>query len=88
MKGSLFTSSFLHTLAISAGLVWLGSPVMLLIAPIDTLPVDLVPISEFTQIQQGSKTAPMAETSAPVPTTQACSRKARIRAAICRPSRS
>lgn len=68
MKGSLFTSSFLHTLALSAALVSLGSPEKLEIAPMETLPVDIVPISEFTQIQQGSKTAPMAETSAPVPT--------------------
>jgi outer membrane biosynthesis protein TonB len=68
MKGSLFTSSFLHTLALSAALVSLGSPEKLEIAPMETLPVDIVPISEFTQIQQGSKTAPMAEASAPVPT--------------------
>ncbi|NBB48873.1 hypothetical protein GVN24_11360 [Rhizobium sp. CRIBSB] len=68
MKGSLFTSSFLHTLALSAALVSLGSPEKLEMAPMETLPVDIVPISEFTQIQQGSKTAPMAETSAPVPT--------------------
>jgi outer membrane biosynthesis protein TonB len=68
MKGSLFTSSFLHTLALSAALVSLGSPEKLEIAPMETLPVDIVPISEYTQIQQGSKTAPMAETSAPVPT--------------------
>ncbi|MDQ0419013.1 outer membrane biosynthesis protein TonB [Peteryoungia aggregata LMG 23059] len=68
MKGSLFTSSFLHTLALSAALVSLGSPEKLEMAPMETLPVDIVPISEFTQIQQGSKTAPLAETSAPVPT--------------------
>lgn len=68
MKGSLFTSSFLHTLALSAALVSLGSPEKLEIAPMETLPVDIVPIEEFTQIQQGSKTAPLAETSAPVPT--------------------
>jgi outer membrane biosynthesis protein TonB len=68
MKGSLFTSSFLHTLALSAALVSLGSPEKIEMAPMETLPVDIVPISEFTQIQQGSKTAPMAETSAPVPT--------------------
>lgn len=68
MKGSLFTSSFLHTLALSAALVSLGSPEKLEIAPMETLPVDIVPIEEFTQIQKGSKDAPMAEKSAPVPT--------------------
>ena len=68
MKGSLFTSSFLHGLALVATLVSLGSPEKIEMSPMETLPVDIVPISEFTQIQQGSKTAPMAETSAPVPT--------------------
>lgn len=70
MKGSLFTSSFLHTLALSAALVSLGSPEKLEIAPMETMPVNIVPIEEFTQIQQGSKTAPMAEQSAPVPTAK------------------
>lgn len=68
MKGSLFTSSLLHTLALSAALVSLGSPEKLEFAPMESLPVDIVPIEEFTQIQQGSKDAPMAEKSAPVPT--------------------
>lgn len=68
MKGSLFTSSFLHGLALTAALVSLGSPEKLEMAPMETLPVDIVPIEEFTQIQKGSKDAPMAEKSAPVPT--------------------
>ncbi|MDH4412767.1 MAG: hypothetical protein QE484_05635 [Rhizobium sp.] len=68
MKGSLFTSSFLHTLALSAALVSLGSPEKIEMSPMETLPVDIVPIEEFTQIQKGSKDAPMAEKSAPVPT--------------------
>lgn len=68
MKGSLFTSSLLHTLALSAALVSLGSPEKLEFAPMETLPVDIVPIEEFTQIQKGSTDAPLAEKSAPVPT--------------------
>ncbi|EKF58719.1 hypothetical protein D4A92_00680 [Rhizobium rosettiformans] len=68
MKGSLFTSSLLHTLALSAALVSLGSPEKLEFAPMESLPVDIVPIEEFTQIQKGSTDAPMAEKSAPVPT--------------------
>lgn len=68
MKGSLFTSSFLHGLVLTAALVSLGSPEKLEIAPMETLPVDIVPIEEFTQIQKGSKDAPLAEKSAPVPT--------------------
>jgi outer membrane biosynthesis protein TonB len=68
MKGSLFTSSLLHTLALSAALVSLGSPDKIEMSPMETLPVSIVPIEEFTQIQKGSKDAPMAEKSAPVPT--------------------
>ncbi|MGE8105048.1 cell envelope integrity protein TolA [Allorhizobium sp. NPDC080224] len=68
MKGSLFTSSLLHTLALSAALVSLGSPEKLEFAPMESLPVDIVPIEEFTQIQKGATDAPLAETSAPVPT--------------------
>lgn len=68
MKGSLFASSLVHGLALSAALVSLGSPAKLEMAPMETLPVDIVPIEEFTQIQKGSKDAPLAEKSAPVPT--------------------
>jgi outer membrane biosynthesis protein TonB len=68
MKGSLFTSSFLHGLALVATLVSLGSPEKLEVVNMESLPVDIVPIEEFTQIQQGDKKAPMAEKSAPVPT--------------------
>jgi outer membrane biosynthesis protein TonB len=68
MKGSLFTSSLLHTLALSAALVSLGSPEKLEFAPMESLPVDIVPIEEFTQIQKGATDAPLAEKSAPVPT--------------------
>lgn len=68
MKGSLFTSSFLHGLALVATLVSLGSPEKLEVVNMESLPVDIVPIEEFTQIQQGDKKAPLAEKSAPVPT--------------------
>jgi outer membrane biosynthesis protein TonB len=68
MKGSLFTSTFLHGLALAAALVTLGSPEKLEVMNMESLPVDIVPIEEFTQIQQGDKKAPLAEKSAPVPT--------------------
>lgn len=68
MKGSLFTSTFLHVVALGATLVTLGAPEKLEVANMESLPVDIVPIEEFTQIQKGDKEAPLAEKSAPVPT--------------------
>lgn len=68
MKASLFTSTFLHGVALAATLVTLGSPEKLDMVNMETLPVSIVPIEEFTQIQKGDKEAPMAEKSAPVPT--------------------
>lgn len=68
MKASLVTSTFLHGFALAATLVTLGSPEKLDMVNMETLPVSIVPIEEFTQIQKGDKDAPMAEKSAPVPT--------------------
>lgn len=70
MKGSILASSLIHGLALSAALVSLGSPAKLEFANVETLPVNIVPIEEFTQIQVGDKKAPLAERSAPVPTSR------------------
>lgn len=70
MKGSIIASSLIHGLALSVALVSLGSPEKLEFANVETLPVDIVPIEEFTQIQQGDKKAPLGERSAPVPTSR------------------
>jgi outer membrane biosynthesis protein TonB len=70
MKASLTTSAIIHVSALAFALVSLGTPEPLDVANTETLPVDLVPIEEFSQIQQGDKTAPMTETAAPVPTTR------------------
>ncbi|QLF71176.1 hypothetical protein FE840_017335 [Peteryoungia desertarenae] len=70
MKGSIIASSLIHGLALSVALVSLGSPEKLEFANVETLPVDIVPIEEFTQIQRGDKNAPLGERSAPVPTSR------------------
>lgn len=70
MKVSLTTSAIVHVSALAFALVSLGAPEPLDVADVETLPVELVPIEELSQIQQGDKTAPMAEKSAPVPTTR------------------
>jgi outer membrane biosynthesis protein TonB len=70
MKASLTTSAIIHVSALAFALVSIGAPEPLEVANTETLPVDLIPIEEFTQIQQGDKNAPMTETAAPTPTTR------------------
>ncbi|MBO9653144.1 TonB C-terminal domain-containing protein [Agrobacterium sp. SOY23] len=70
MKGSLTTSAIVHASLLAFALVSLGSPEPLDVSQAEALPVELVPIEELTQIQQGDKNAPKAEKSAPVPTTR------------------
>ena len=68
MKVSIVTSAVLHGVALAWALLSLSAPASFDVADVEALPVDLVPISELTQIQQGDKKAPKAETAAPVPT--------------------
>jgi outer membrane biosynthesis protein TonB len=70
MKGSLATSAIVHVSALAFALVSLGAPEPLEVGSMEALPVDLVPIEELTQIQQGDKKAPLAEQAAPVPTSK------------------
>ncbi|MBB4006644.1 cell envelope integrity protein TolA [Allorhizobium taibaishanense] len=68
MKGSLVTSAILHVTLLAMALVTLSAPAPMQVADVEALPVDIVPISELTQIQQGDKKAPKREKSAPTPT--------------------
>ena len=68
LKRSLVASAVLHALLLGWALVKLGSPHEFDMANSEALPVDLVPISDMTQVQQGDKDAPKKEKSAPVPT--------------------
>lgn len=70
MKGSVTTSAIVHASLLAFALVSLGSPAPLEVSQAESMPVDLVSVEEMTQIQQGDKTAPKAEKSAPVPTTR------------------
>lgn len=69
MKGSLLTSVALHVFLLAWAMTSLGAPEAFEVADVEALPVDIVPISELTQIQQGEKSAPVAEKAAPVPTS-------------------
>lgn len=68
MKAGLSTSFILHVALIGAGLVTLRAPAAMNVEDVEALPIDIVSISELTQMQQGDKTAPLKETPAPQPT--------------------
>lgn len=68
MKTSLVTSAVLHALVLTWALVSLGSPEKFEVSNLEAMPVDIVPIDELTQLQQGDKDAPKAETPSAVPT--------------------
>lgn len=70
MRNSLATSTAIHALILGWGLFSLSGPQTLDAGVVETLPVDIVPISELTQIQQGERDAPMAETATPEPTEE------------------
>lgn len=64
MKGSVITSVALHALVAAWMLASFGSPEPFEVAMSEAMPVDLVPIEELTQLQQGDKEAPKKERSA------------------------
>ena len=68
MKAGIASSVVLHAALIGFGLVSLSAPPPLEVADIEAFPVDIIPIEEISQVQQGDKKAPMAEQPAPVPT--------------------
>ena len=64
MKGSLITSVALHALLAAWLLVSFGSPEPFEVTMSEAMPVDLVPIEELTQLQQGDEKAEKKEKSA------------------------
>ncbi|MFM2278695.1 MAG: hypothetical protein RLZZ444_926 [Pseudomonadota bacterium] len=64
MKGSIVTSIALHSMLLAYLLLSFGSPEPFELTMSEALPVELVPIEDTTQIQQGDKTAPKKEESA------------------------
>lgn len=70
MKGSLATSTLLHIAVLGFALSSFTAPKTLEVENVESFPVSIVPIEEITQIQQGEKTAPLAEKAAPIPTAR------------------
>lgn len=70
MKTRVVTSAILHGLVLGFALVTIGTPESFKVEDFEAMPVDLVPIEEITQMQQGDKTAQPNDKPAPKPTTK------------------
>jgi colicin import membrane protein len=68
MKAGLTTSMVMHAALLGFGLISLSSPRSMDAADMEALPVDIVPVEELTQLQEGDKQAPVSEKPAPMPT--------------------
>lgn len=68
MKGSVVASAVMHGLVLTWALVSISAPASFEVADVEALPVDIIPITDVTQIQQGDKSAPVKDKAAPVPT--------------------
>lgn len=70
MRSGVVVSTILHVAVLTWGLWSLGAPEPLQVANVDSLPVELVPIEEYSQSMVGKKDAPVSETPSPDPTKQ------------------
>jgi len=70
MKIGLTTSTALHVALIGFGLFSLSAPPPHQSASVESFPIDIVPVAEFSQSVQGERNAPLREQSAPEPTTE------------------
>lgn len=70
MKTGLTTSVALHAVALGFGIFTLSAPQPMELGAVESFPVDIVPMEEFSQSVTGDRTAPAAERPAPVPTTR------------------
>lgn len=70
MKASIVTSAALHCALLAWALISIGSPEQFKVEDFEAMPVDLVPVEDMTQMQQGDKTAKPSEKPAPKPTAK------------------
>jgi len=68
VKLGVTLSSTAHAAVLAWGLLSFSAPAPLEVADVEALPIDIVPIEEFTQSVQGDKKADLSETPAPKPT--------------------
>lgn len=70
MKLGIFISGLCHAMLLSWGLFWLSAPQSHEALEIESIPVDIIPVSSITQIQQGDRSAALQERAAPKPTSR------------------
>lgn len=68
MKTGLSTSLILHGALIGFGVFLLSAPPAFDVTDVESLPVDIVSVSEFAEIMRGDRKVPANEKPAPVPT--------------------
>ncbi|MGB7286487.1 MAG: TonB C-terminal domain-containing protein [Salaquimonas sp.] len=68
MKIGVVLSSTAHVALLTWGLWSFSAPTPLMVADVEALPIDIVPIEEITQSVAGDKKAELSETPAPTPT--------------------
>ncbi|WEX09997.1 hypothetical protein [Chelativorans sp. AA-79] len=68
MKAGLATSVTLHAVLLGFGLFSLSAPRAFEVSDVEALPVDIIPVGDISQVQQGEKDAPVAPKPAPKPT--------------------
>ncbi|WP_159586168.1 cell envelope integrity protein TolA [Chelativorans xinjiangense] len=67
MKTGLVTSVTMHAVLLGFGIFSLSAPRAYEVADVEALPVDIVPVDSFSQVQEGDKKAPL-EKPTPTPT--------------------
>ena len=70
MKIGLTISTILHAVLLGWGLIVLAPPKSHDVADVEALPVDIIPVSSITRVQQGVKEEPEREIAAPLPTVR------------------
>jgi outer membrane biosynthesis protein TonB len=68
MRAGLATSVTLHALLLGVGMVSLSAPKAFEVSDVESLPVEIIPFDEISQVQLGDKQAPMLNKPAPIPT--------------------
>lgn len=68
MKGPATVSSLAHIAILAWGLISLSGPKPLMVADVEALPIDIIPIEDVTKSVQGEKKAALSEKPAPKPT--------------------
>ena len=70
MRTSVITSTILHCVVLAWAMLSISAPASFEVADVEALPVDIVPVEELTQTQQGAEKAEKKDISAPIPTTR------------------